>query len=344
MERVIRSYAAEKPQLPASVVTLGSFDGVHLGHQALLERTTAIARRLGMPSVAYTFDPHPTKVFSPERASPTLMALDERVRCLLAHEIDLVFVQTFDVAFADLLPEYWVAEHLVGPLRPQHVVVGHNFTYGRGGVGDVASLEAAAAHHGFALDVVAPVSVGADVVSSSRVRALLSSAGDVAGARALLGRNFAVTGRVVRGDARGRSIGFPTLNVEPAHELLPRAGVYASRVEVVGAGGEGHEGRTGYEGHGGTLLPAVSNIGARPTFDGEGVRVETHILDFRGALYGADVRVELVERIRDEQRFGSVEALVAQITADVAAARRLLLEPSETTSRTANGTTSGTER
>ncbi|MBK8012453.1 MAG: bifunctional riboflavin kinase/FAD synthetase [Deltaproteobacteria bacterium] len=313
MERVIRGGAAQRPPLPASVVTLGSFDGVHLGHQALLARTTSLARQRGVPSVAYTFDPHPTKVFSPERASPSLMALDERIRCLLAHGIDLVLVETFDAAFADLRPEHWVATYLVGPLHPQCVVVGHNFTYGRGGVGNVASLREAGDLHAFDLEVIAPVSVGSDFVSSSRVRELLSSAGDVAGARALLGRNFAVTGRVVRGDARGRSIGFPTINVDPAHELLPRRGVYASRVEVLGEEG--------------VVRPAVSNIGVRPTFEGEGVRVETHILDFSGELYGESVRIELVERIRDEQRFAGVEALVAQIGADVAAARRLLLGP-----------------
>ena len=299
--------ALEAP-LAGSVVTVGAFDGVHRGHQALLGRAAALARAEGVPAVAFTFHPHPAKVLAPAAAPPLIVSIEERARLLRAMGMDYVVVQPFDAALAEVSAEAFLRDYLLGPLAPRHVVVGFNFAYGKGRRGDRATLEAAGRAHGFTVDVVAPVEVDGAVCSSTRVRARLL-AGDVPGAARLLGRPPFLTGTVVPGDQRGRTIGFPTANVDPEPELLPSAGVYATRVvwdgQPVG-------------------LPSVCNIGRRPTFGGGDVTVEVHVLDFEGDLYGRRLRVELVGRLREERRFDGRGALVAQLHQDVASARAVL--------------------
>ncbi len=292
--------------LAGSVVTLGAFDGVHVGHQALIARTTAAAARRALPAVAYTFDPHPAKILAPKMAPRTLTSLEERVRLLRAYGIDSVVVEPFDAAFAEVTADEWVERFLFDRLRPVSVVVGFNFSYGKGRGGNPDHLTAAGAGLGFTVDVVAPVVLDGAVVSSTRVRELLLE-GNVEGAALLLGRPFAVTGKVVPGDRRGRTIGFPTANVEPDHELLPEHGVYASRVDL-----------------GDRRVDSVTNIGRRPTFSGRHVTVESYLLDWEGDLYGAAVRVELIARLREERRFDGVDALKAQLAHDVEHARRAL--------------------
>lgn len=299
--------------LDASVVTLGTFDGVHQGHQTLLKRAVEHARASGVSSVAYTFDPHPAKILAPHAAPKTLMALGERVRHFGVLGVDTVVVETFDRALSELSADDWVQRYLVEQLTPVRVVVGFNFSYGRGREGNVEHLRACGARLGFEVEVVDAIAIEGLTVSSTKVRKFLLE-GDLPNAKLLLGRPFAVTGRCVPGDQRGRTIGFPTANVEPEHELLPKPGVYATRTAVIDADGENVS----------SVHDSVTNIGKRPTFAGQDVRVESHLLDFQGDLYERRLRVELVERLRDEQRFEGIDALKRQLHTDVESARQVL--------------------
>lgn len=300
--------------LQSSVVTLGTFDGVHLGHQELIRRTVTAARKAHVPAVAYTFDPHPAKILAPSFAPRTLTSLPERIRVMKSLGIDRVLVEHFDQKFADVDADDWVESYLVKQLHPIHVVVGFNFSYGKGRGGDPSHLETNGMEFGFSVEVVEPVSVSTLVCSSTRVREFLLE-GNVEGARMLLDRPFALTGTVVRGQERGKTIGVPTANLAPESELIPAQGVYATRV-VIDPSDDPHAVEQ--------LHPAVTNIGLRPTFDGSGVTIESHLIDWTGDLYNKRIRVELVARVRDERRFSGVEQLVAQIKNDVVEARRLL--------------------
>jgi riboflavin kinase/FMN adenylyltransferase len=289
---------------PGPVVAIGNFDGVHAGHRAVLRRLDAHARALGAPTCVLTFEPAPTAVLAPGRHQPRILQVDERVRRLTEAGVDIVIVEPFDLRFADHSAE-WFAKQLLGnTLHARGVVVGYDFRFGKGRVGDAAALRAWLP--GITVDEVAAHEVGGEPVSSSRIRRLVA-AGAVEDATALLGRPHFLQGPVVHGDHRGRTIGFPTANVANRVELLPAAGVYATRTTVRG---ETH--------------PSVTNIGVRPTFAGSEPRVESHLFDFAGDLYGEEIRVDLVARLREERRFASVDALVAQIQADAAAAREHL--------------------
>lgn len=307
VEPVVRGAFALPAPLDASVVTLGAFDGVHRGHQALISRAVTLAKARGIPAVAYTFDPHPAKVLAPKMAPPTICSLSERVRLLLSLGIDQVVAEPFDAAFSQITADEWASRYLVGQLHPAHVVVGFNFTYGKDRGGDAEHLRTTGAEYAFSVEIVEPVVLNGIVASSTRVREFLLE-GNLQGAELLLGRRYAVTGKVVEGDRRGRTIGFPTANVEPDHELIPAHGVYATRIDV----GDG------------VLRDSVTNVGKRPTFSGTHVTVETYVFDWTEDLYGKRVRIEMVERLRDERRFDGIDALVAQLNRDVEDARRVL--------------------
>ena len=293
--------------LDASVVTLGTFDGVHRGHQRLAAQAIARAKQLGVPSVAYTFHPHPAKVLAPQAAPRLLLSTDERVRLLCDLGIDIVVVEPFDTRFASIVADDWVQRYLVEALRPKHVVVGFNFSYGRGRGGSPEHLRRAGEAYGFSVEVIEAVQHEGEVVSSTRIRAFLE-VGDVERAARLLGRPFALNGTVIEGDKRGRTIGFPTANLAPAEEMIPASGVYAPRVAL----GDGR------------WFDSVTNVGTRPTFDGKRRLIETHVFDFAGDLYGQTLRVEMVARLRDEQKFDGIDALIAQIEADAVRARERL--------------------
>ena len=294
------------------MVTLGAFDGIHLGHQALLRRAVELARARGVPAVGYTFHPHPAKILAPEAAPRTLIGLPERIRRMQAFGLDLVVVEPFDRGFAQVSAEAFVSDYLVAPLAPLEVVVGFNFAFGRGRGGNLDLLRREGERCGFGVHVLPRVELEGGAVSSTRVREALT-AGDLNLAERLLGRRHALTGAVGGGDRRGRQLGFPTANLEPEQELIPAHGVYATRVARLGAGDAELERWDG-----------ITNIGRRPTFDGEQVTVETHLFDFAGELYGARLRVELVARLRPERRFDGVVALMAQMREDAAQARSLL--------------------
>lgn len=285
-----------------AVVTVGTFDGVHVGHQAILRYLVRRAAQRRAPSVLVTFDPHPREVVHGEEV-PLLTTVEERGDAVEALGVDRFVVVPFTGTFAKLPPEAFVRDVLVGRIGLGEVVVGYDHGFGRGRSGDRTLLETLGAELGFAVDVMPPQSVGEDVVSSSEIRCALVEEGDVTRAAALLGRRYVLEAEVVRGDGRGRTIGFPTANLEGMHprKVVPRQGVYA----VVGR--RLSTGRA----YGGMM-----NIGRRPTFEGEDLRLEVHLFDFEETLYGERLRVEFVEWIREERRFGGVEALVEQLSAD----------------------------
>lgn len=292
------------PHARGAVLTIGNFDGVHLGHRALL----AAARKLAGDGrvCAFTFDPSPRDVLAPpDKRQPLLQPIDERIDTLLRCGADQVVVEPFDRAMAALEAADFCTEVLGRRLGAVGVVVGWDFRFGHGRAGDARLIERVL---GLPVVEVGGVEVDGVVVSSSRVRRCLAD-GDVALAARLLGRPHDVAGVVEHGDQRGRTIGFPTANVGVTGGLVPANGVYAVRALV-----------------GGVVRPGVANIGTRPTFSGTGVRVEVHLFDFAGDLYGQPMRVDFIERVREERPFPGLDALVAQIRADVVVARAVLAE------------------
>ena len=298
---------AAKGHLASPAVALGNFDGVHLGHQALLAEAVRRARPRSGAAVAFTFDPHPGKILSPEFAPPLLCTLERRLQLFEAAGLDAVVVQPFDRGYAALSAEEFLERDLIGALRARDLVVGSDFTYGRARQGTVESLRLQCADRGVGLAVIRPVDVDGLVVSSTKIREFLLE-GRVTAAARLLGRPFDISGEVVHGVGRGRSIGFSTANVAPRTELVPGIGVYAVRAHLTGS----------------RVLGGAANIGRKPTFGDNQVTVEVHLFDFEGDLYGQTIAVEFLERLRGEQHFASTEALARQIGEDVARARRIV--------------------
>lgn len=308
--KVIHGALSLKKPLEASVVTVGTFDGVHCGHQALIRRACNYAQSHKLPVVAYTFDPHPAR-FLTGRGPRTLMPLDRRIDALIEAGADTVLVETFNADFAAVSAEDWGTRYLVQALEPAHVVIGFNFSYGQGRGGSPETLLEQGRRLGFSVDVVEPVSIGSKVASSTEVRKALSE-GRIHEVTELLGRPFAVVGHVTTGQQLGRKLGFPTANVLAEHEQVPATGVYVGWLQKL-------DGAQKVE-----RWPVVVNIGNRPTFRGEGLTVEAHILDAQVDLYGARVAVEFLSRLRDEQTFDGPDSLRAQIAQDVSAARKEL--------------------
>jgi riboflavin kinase / FMN adenylyltransferase len=292
---------------PGPVLSIGNFDGVHAGHRHLLAKVVARARAMEVPACIYTFDPPPRVVLAPAAHQPRILGWPDKVRLLAAEGVDQVVVERFTRAFAQHPPEWFVEEILGRRLRPSALVVGYDFRFGKARAGDLAMVKRLLPHvpvnHVDALQ-------DEGTVSSSRIRESVL-AGRVAEAGHLLGRPHFVKGTVVSGDKRGRKIGFPTANLDTAAELLPPIGVYAVRARIDGEG----------------WRDAVANLGVRPTFGAASFSVEVHVLDYRGDLYGREVAVAFVERLRGEQKFSDVAALQDQIRLDVVAARGLLAAP-----------------
>jgi riboflavin kinase/FMN adenylyltransferase len=294
---------------PSPAVTVGNFDGVHRGHQALVSAAVARARETGGRAVVLTFDPHPARVLKPGRAPAALTTLAQKEEILGDLGVDLLAVLPFDASVAGLSPEAFARTVLHGVLGASDVVVGESFRFGHRRAGDARALLALGERLGFSVQALPPVLEGGSPVSSSRVRDELVR-GDVGAARSLLGRPYFVDAAVVRGDGRGRAIGVPTANLEADNEILPAHGVYAARCRVPG----------------GRWRVAVVNLGRRPTFGGGRVTLEAHLVDFEGDLYGARLRLEFHGRLRGELRFDGPQALVARIRQDVAEARALVSE------------------
>ena len=285
-------------------LTVGTYDGLHLGHQALLKRLREHAGRVAVPTLMVTFEPMPREFLTPDHPPARLTSLRERWRCLEHMQLDGVCVLRFGTATRSLSADQF-AQLLAERLRPSIVVVGHDFRFGKGGGGTAQMLQAAGQRLGFAVDIMAPVTLGGERLSSSAIREALA-AGDLRRAERLLGRPYTMIGRVVRGEQLGRKLGFPTANLRFAHRRLPLAGIFAVRVRIQGAD---------------TALRGVASIGTRPTVGGTEPLLEVHIFDFAGDLYGREIAVECVQYLRPEVKFESLEAMVAQIHVDAAQAR-----------------------
>jgi riboflavin kinase / FMN adenylyltransferase len=289
-------------------LTVGTYDGLHLGHQALLARLGGHARRLGVPTLMVTFEPMPREFLTPHNPPARLTSLRERWRCLENMGLERLCVLRFGSLIRNLTADEF-AHLLAERLQPAIVVVGHDFRFGHNGQGTAETLYAAGQRFGFAVEIVAPVTLAEERLSSSAIREALAG-GDLARAERLLGRPYTMTGRVVRGEQLGRKLGFPTANLRLPHRRLPLSGIFAARVRV----------------RGGAQVPlaAVASIGTRPTVGGLEPLLEVHVFDFVGDLYGREISVECVQFLRAELRFESLDAMVAQIRLDAAQARELL--------------------
>ncbi|HEX9765960.1 MAG TPA: bifunctional riboflavin kinase/FAD synthetase [Nitriliruptorales bacterium] len=294
-----------------SVVTVGFFDGVHRGHRTIIGRAVREARYRDVRAAAVTFDRHPMEVLEPESQPRYLMSLERRVRTLVSVGLDLVLVVPFTLDFSREDPQQFVDALLVHGLQAVKVIVGANFRFGHGAAGSIRTLNQLGATRGFDAEAVSLLAMDDGPISSTQIREHLAR-GDVGWATGALGRPHWLDGTVVRGQGRGASIGIPTANVEvDVRMMVPAGGVYAGWVEL-GVGGPRHA--------------AVTNIGTRPTFDGRGTTIETHVLDQDLDLYGRHLAVGFTHRLRAERAFDGPAELVAQIRADIAAARDLLAE------------------
>ena len=316
--RVHRSYRGLRPEARGAVVAIGNFDGVHRGHRAVIGAAGERAASLGARQGVVTFEPHPREVLTPDTAPARLTPLRAKALLLRGLGVDHFYVLPFTVALMRMSPEAFVGEVLVAGLGVRHVVVGHDFRFGHRRAGDVALLETLGFRHGFGVTGMAPVSWRGETCSSSRIREALA-AGEVADAADLLGHPHAVEGRVVRGEGRGRGLGFPTANLHPTHPraLLPATGIYAVRAGVVRPGG-GEPAPV--------WLDGAASLGWTPTF-GEvrgRPRLEVHLFDFVGDLYGQRLCVAFVARLRGERRFEGADELRRQIEQDCRRARDLL--------------------
>jgi riboflavin kinase / FMN adenylyltransferase len=294
-----------------AVVAVGNFDGLHFGHQRVIAEAGKVARALGAPHAVLTFEPHPRSVFRPQDPPFRLTPFRMKSRLVEGLGVDLLFTLHFDLAFAARSAEEFIAGVLLERLGARHVVVGYDFVFGNQRRGDAVLLAERGAALGFGVGIVEPVQAEEGAAySSTRIREHLV-AGRPREAAALLGRFWEIDGRVERGDERGRTIGFPTANILLHDYLRPAAGVYAVRAGIE----EG--GKTVWR-------DAVANFGTRPTFGGTDLRLEVHIFDFTGDLYGRHLRVALVEHLRPERKFSGIDALKAQIGADAQRARAVL--------------------
>jgi riboflavin kinase/FMN adenylyltransferase len=317
--KVVAGAAAVAAEIGAAElsVAIGNFDGVHLGHVRLLDEARARAARRGGPAAVLTFDPHPARVLAPDKAPPLILSLERRLELCAARGIDLAIVQPFTRALAAVEADAFVRDMLVGSLRARDVVVGYDFSFGRNRTGNAQRLVELGASAGVEVAVIPQVTVAGRHCSSTEIRKLVA-AGRTVEAAALLGRPYEVSGRVVRGAGRGRKLGFPTANLTAEAELRPAIGIYAARAELLDGANPG------------LRRAAAVSVGRNPTFidpasgEASAVTIEAYLLDFEGDLYDRRLRLELGERLRDEQRFDSTEALVAQIGRDVARVAALM--------------------
>ncbi|HEX2710702.1 MAG TPA: bifunctional riboflavin kinase/FAD synthetase [Candidatus Acidoferrales bacterium] len=288
---------------PDTVLTVGSFDGVHLGHQKILRGVVERARATARLAAVVTFDPHPLKVLRPEEAPPLIATLSQRLAGLERHGLDAALVLRFDLELSRLSPEEFVRGILVEKLGVRTMLVGENFRFGHRQAGDVHVLAALGQRLGFDVAIAPPVVVRGDVVSSTAIRQAVQK-GQVERAARLLGQPFALTGEIRPGSGRGARMVFPTLNLTAEQELRPAMGVYATETRVAGQ-----------------LYRSATNVGVRPTFDGGGITVESHLLNFSKRIANGPMEIYFWKRLREERRFAGPEALRVQIAKDLARTR-----------------------
>ena len=304
--QLIRGLSGVRRRVVGCVMTIGTYDGIHLGHQALLARLNEHAARRGEPAVLLTFEPMPREFLAPNDPPARLTSLRERWRILSGTRLDYLWLLRFGEALRNLSGEAF-AQLLARELCPRLVVVGHDFRFGRNGEATAAVLAAAGTRLGFDVDVLGPVTLEGERISSSGVRAALAR-GDFERARRWLGRPWSMRGRVMQGKRLGRDLGFPTANLPLERRRAPVAGIFAVRVHGVAS----------------AALPGVASLGTRPTIGGVEALLEAHLFDFSGELYGREIEVEFAAKLRDEASFPTLEALTAQMRRDAADARRIL--------------------
>jgi riboflavin kinase/FMN adenylyltransferase len=307
---MLLTHGSSDAVLPPVALTVGNFDGIHRGHQTMLQRLLAGARKRGLTSCVLTFEPHPREFFA-SRAAPTrLTSLREKLELLAAQGVERVHVQRFSGSFAALAPEVFVEQVLAKRLSARWLLIGEDFRFGAKRVGDLALLKKLGALHGYEVETMPTVVHAGSRVSSSAVRAALA-AGDLAAAEALLARTYSISGRVIHGRKLGRELGFATANVQLKHNRPPLTGIYAVKVHGIGA----------------AARPAVASLGVRPTVTASGRAVlEVHLFDFSEDLYDAHVRVEFLHKIREEEKYPDLETLKTRIARDCEAAKSFLLD------------------
>ena len=305
------------------VATIGNFDGVHLGHRTVFQRLLQRGRDLGLPATVITFEPQPLEYFQPDAAPARLTRLREKLAAIEADGIDRVMLLEFGPRLAAMPADAFIDQLLVQGLRVRYLLVGDDFRFGRDRGGDFALLSAAGRQGGFEVENLHTITHGEERISSTRIREALER-GDLEQARHLLGRRYAMRGRVGHGDKRGRSIGFPTANIPLHRRVSPLSGVYAVTVRDLTGGRLPAMRPARWGQRWSEAWPGVANVGHRPTVDGQDVRLEVHLFDFDGDLYGAHLEVEFRLKLRPEQRFESFDALKAQIGRDALAAREFL--------------------
>jgi len=293
----------------STVLTIGNFDGVHLGHQALLQRLVSYARQVALPAAVMTFEPHPREFFAPDSASARLTSLREKLELLQACNVERVHVCRFNAQLAALDAQQFIEKILVRGLSVRHLIIGDDFRFGRGRSGDFSMLAAAGIEHRYTLEAMSTVQLGDTRVSSSSVREALQ-AGDLARATQLLGRPYSISGRVVHGDKLGKQLGFPTANIQMKHNRPPLSGIFVVEVSGIGA----------------RNLQGVASLGVRPTVHAKGRPVlEVNLFDFEREIYGRHLRVDFLHKLRDEEKYADLEILKQKIARDVENARNYFL-------------------
>jgi riboflavin kinase / FMN adenylyltransferase len=291
-----------------TVVAVGTFDGLHVGHCRILESVRKRARAAGQIATVVTFDPHPMRLLLPNRAPFLIQTMAQRLAGFEELGLDAALVLRFDHALSMVSAEEFIERFLVNGLRARAILVGENFRFGHRGAGDVRLLGEFGKRFEFDVQIIPPVQVAGKIVSSTAIRSEVAT-GSVAAAIRLLGRPFSLTGEIRSGEGRGRTILFPTLNLAPEQELLPKLGVYATETVLNGA-----------------AYSSVTNVGTRPTFNGTDIRVESHLFGFDETVVSGRMELRFLQRIRDERKFSGVDALKAQIAADIESARKFFAE------------------
>lgn len=306
--KIVRGTKNIVDPIPSPVVAIGNFDGAHIGHQTIFRKTSERAREIDGTAVVLTFEPHPLKIIAPEKVPPLLTTFHKKMELIAVCGINITICADFNRQFADQQPRDFAKNILVDTIGVKEVIVGFDYAFGKGREGTILYLKKMGEEFGFAVHVVDPIKINNQLVSSSRVRELIEG-GEVEKAAELLGRPYSLVGPVVKGFKTGRKIGFPTANIDTRHVQVPGTGVYAAYVV--------REHRR---------FPGVVNVGFNPTFHRDRLVVEVHILDFDGDIYGREVEVTFIKRLRDEIEFSSASELAAQIAKDIEVAKTLLKE------------------
>ncbi len=315
--RVVQGSGTLEKPLEHGVLTIGNFDGLHVGHRSIMGTVIERARSVRGEAAVFTFEPHPRKLLYPDRAPRLLTTLEQKLELLDQIGVDLVIVEPFTRDLATLPAERFVREVVFERLEPLEVYVGYDFRYGKDRRGSMRTLTELGPHLGFAVTIIPEVTVGSRDVNSTRIRELLGE-GEVEEAGELLARPYRIRGEVVEGDHRGITIGFPTINLAPENEILPARGVYAGHVRFLDDGDPPRD----------SIHRVVTNVGRRPTFkQSDAIVAEAHLLEFDAQVYGRRVELSFEHHLRAEQRFPGLDALKTQIVADVESARKLLGHP-----------------